>query len=428
MPRASDAPRESEAVGAAPEEATVQPNDRATWDDSDRMERLLSNIDSPANAEQAEPEADGETSDERPQEFDPLGQLMTEQPAGAFIPPGRLARRHRSLTRTLITSVVSGVIGLAIGYYVLMLILGPAGDFLNVARHLPGAILPAEFQLEATPLARVDQSEQQAAGEHTVATPSNGGASPAEMQASYAAALPHDGPNRTEASEPNGVRRDANQPGGQQPLPFDAPPAIPLDGPQEAVAGQLVQPPAFTADELAVALRTAQDAQPKLVAGKLDDGREVQRAKGFGYSLLCDLAQKAIFVDTATRADYAQALALDAERLFRQTLADAHTRDEVARILPKWISSPHRKQGGVFFAGTVTRQTNKGALVECEVDAAGHGTMIVLVPLEQAKPLADAAGPVGVVGWIVDEPALRVNGYTGAARQAIWSGSLIALQ
>jgi hypothetical protein len=35
---------------------------------------------------------------------------------------------------------------------------------------------------------------------------------------------------------------------------------------------------------------------------------------------------------------------------------------------------------------------------------------------------------VGVVGWIVDNPAEKVSGYTGEAQQAIWAGQLIPLQ
>jgi hypothetical protein len=187
--------------------------------------------------------------------------------------------------------------------------------------------------------------------------------------------------------------------------------------------------PTFTVDELAVALRDARQAQPQLVAGDLNDGREVQRAKGYGYSLLCDLAQKVTFVDQASRADYSSPLEQDAEALFRQTLADRHTRDEVAVIVSKWITSPNRKHGGVFFAGTVSSGVKKGSVVECGVQLRTGSSLRVLVPQQHADALAEAtASPFGVVGWIVDRPAAQVRGYTGDAPQAVWVSRLIALE
>ena len=74
-----------------------------------------------------------------------------------------------------------------------------------------------------------------------------------------------------------------------EPGPFEPTDAAPL---ADADASQVVGAPTFTADELAVALQSAKEAQPRLVEGDLRDGRAVQSAKGASYSLLSDLANK----------------------------------------------------------------------------------------------------------------------------------------
>jgi hypothetical protein len=304
-----------------------------------------------------------------------------------------------------------------LGYYALLWILGPTGDFLKIAEHLPSATLPAEFQSELA-TRPVERLPTEPANETlTGANKANGDPGTAE-QASYTTQLDN---------LPN-IATDTPEARDEPQVLFDESNATPLVQADDGSAVAVANAPSFSADELSVALQAAQEAQPKLVGGSLDDGREVQRAKGFGYSILCDLAQKLAFVEKAQRADYANALTTDAERLFQQTLADAHTRGEVARILPKWIASPNRKHGGVFFAGTPLESVEKGSVVECQLDTGAGGTVAVLLPQTSAAQLADSSKAIGIVGWIVDSPASHVTGYTGDAPQAIWAGRVFALE
>ena len=113
--------------------------------------------------------------------------------------------------------------------------------------------------------------------------------------------------------------------------------------------------------------------------------------------------------------------------MFRETLSDAHTRGEVARIVPKWIGSKYRKHGGVFFAGTVIGESSKGQVVECRVDLGAGDPLTILVPDTLAKGLDNSGRPLGIVGSIVDSPAQHVSGYDGDAPQAVWVGRLIPL-
>ncbi len=158
--------------------------------------------------------------------------------------------------------------------------------------------------------------------------------------------------------------------------------------------------------------------------GNLTDGHDVARTKGFSYSILADLAQKATFL--AFSGEEADKLQQDADNIFRTTLGTPHAREEVAQIVPKWIASPNRRQGGVFFAGTVVGHDKQGSVTEGSVDLGTGQPMPVLMP----PALADQppTGPVAIVGFIVDKPAERVPGYTGTAPQAVFAAKLIPLQ
>ncbi len=224
------------------------------------------------------------------------------------------------------------------------------------------------------------------------------------------------------------------EPGAAEPAGLEAPAADPLLGGTETIevdepvaAVKIAGAPSFSANDLRTALETAAKAQPQLVAGNFADGKEVQRAKGFGFSMLADLAQKVTFVDEAAKRDATQS-EQDAEELFRKTLADAHTRGEVAQILPKWMASPNRKHGGVFFAGSVASHEDAGSVVECKVELDGGQSMTILVPTTFAAQPLESAKPMAIVGWIVDKPAEQVSGYTGSAPQAIWAGRLFPLE
>jgi hypothetical protein len=396
------------------------PEGEPTRDDSDHVERMLAEIES-ANAagesnEVEFPAEEKALGEEQPAEIGPQAPPTTEQPQ-FFIPPGRLPRRKKSILRTVATTAVSGIIGLALGYYALLWILGPTGDFLGIAQYLPGATLPAEFQSELA-TRPVERISGEPANESLPGVNEENGDSGTAEQASYT----------TQSDNAQNIATYVPEARDEPQSLMDEMNATPLSQADDTSTGHVTNAPAFSADELAVALQAAQEAQPKLVAGSLDDGREVQRAKGFGYSILCDLAQKLAFVDKAQRADYANALTADVERLFQQTLADEHARGEVARILPKWIASPNRKHGGVFFAGTPLESVEKGSVVECQLDAGAGGSIAVLLPPASAEQLADSSQAVGIVGWIVDSPASHVTGYTGDAPQAIWVSRILALE
>jgi hypothetical protein len=326
---------------------------------------------------------------------------------------------------------MAGVLGSALGYYALLWMLGPGGDFLHVAQYLPPGMLPADLKAEPrqlpaaappTPAPAKDQAELAASNPAETASES------AEVQAAFTT-TDDLAPAQSPAEDDRYGIEATTAPAAEEPAALDVQVAAPLAAnTPSASSPRPANAPSFTADELAAALEAAKQAQPSLMAGSLEDGPAVQRAKANSYLLLADLAQKATFVDASPKPESIAASQQAAEDLFRITLSDAHTQGEVGNIVPKWIASPHRKHGGVFFAAALTGGAQAGSVIECSGAIAAGQSLPILLPPALADRLADSSRPLGIVGWIVDQPAEHITGYAGQAQQAIWVGKLIPLE
>lgn len=423
------------------------PQDAAAWDDSQDMERLLAGIENePAHSIDEPAEAAfQDTHEERYGDQMAAAEAWTPDASMQVTPGMGEPRRKRSIVRTMFVTAIGGLVGLALGYYALLWLRGPEIDFLEVAKYLPKAALPASFQTTpkksavSPPSTMIDdlaaaEKNREAAPEtnEQPATSDTPAAkeSPAEKQAAFT--TPVEPPK---ANAPTGDRyatppaKTEAQAPAHEPATLDAPPAKALtEGAPKSEPIKIVGAPSFTTEELATALQAAKDARPALVTGNFNDGTEVKRAKGASYAAMADLAQKSLFVAMpASPADEAK-MTEQVDKLFKATLLDAHTRDEVAQIAPMWIASSHRKHGGVFFAGSVTHQAPKGSVVECNVDLGGGKSLVVLTTPSAVQQVAGSARPVGVVGFIVDKPAEKVQGYTGSATQAVFAPGLLSLE
>jgi hypothetical protein len=208
---------------------------------------------------------------------------------------------------------------------------------------------------------------------------------------------------------------------GAEPARFEEPAAAPLPAEKPHVIGG----PLYTLDQLAAALGEAKAAQPGLVAGDLGD-KSVRQTKGRSYSKLCELAEVLTFCDEASTASF-ERLVRETEDLFRSTLADAHTRGEVARIATIWIDSPSRRHGGVFLAGSTSGGQIAGDVYEYQLRPEDGDPLVILSPQPLENRADAAATQLGVVGTIVDRPAETIAGYTGDAPRAIWVRSAVPL-
>lgn len=400
--------------------------DVAAWDDTTHMDRLLSQLDD-RHPEIDAAAHDGSAADEQqPTVAMPLSSATAD--ALKIVPKSGRPRRRRSIVRSVVMTAVGGVMGLAAGYYALLWIRGPEIDFLEAAKFLPQAILPPSFKAAPGPMSAMpplqakneketpERSEDAAPVHDTIAD---------EKASDTPAASPSGAESSSEKLASFEERLNDQKPA--EPALLDSPPAAPLKESEPIAAPiQIKDAPSFTVAELSAALEAGKEAEAGLVTGNLGDSRESDRAKGFSYSILADLAQKTTFVEGGSASE-AGTLQQEAEDLFRRILSDPRSRNEVGQVVLRWIASPNRKQGGVFLAGNLQSCEARGPVSECSVTLPSGQTLPVLVP----APAADRIGSrssVAVVGWIVDDPAKQVTGYTGTESRAIFAPKLIPLE
>ncbi len=421
------------------------PPETAAWDDSQHMERLLADLENqPVDSLERGSEDATTPADEQPSQ--PDGDWSADVPLS--VPIGTdTPRPKRSIVRAMVFTVFGGVVGLGLGYYVLLwlgalLHRGPEIDFLDVAKYLPKAVLPATFRAEEKPVAKASSSapsstdmiaDLAASAKTSESKPTTTSAPPEkkatpEKQTAFTAPDVSTKPNTNELSDGRyGTPGKTTEAPPHEPAKLETPQAAPLTETKSPEPARIADAPSFAAGQLTTALQAANEALPALVAGNLADGQEVAHAKGTSYMTIADMAQKATFVEPSASPD-AKQLQRRVDEFFRNTLSNDHTRNEVAQIAPKWLSHSPRPQNGVFFAGTVTHQERKGSVDECSVDLGGGQSITVLMPAAAGTEFNGSSRPVGVAGWIVEKPSEQVAGYTGSASQAVFAQRLIPLE
>jgi len=354
-----------------------------------------------------------------------------EAPAEPFVLPAMpRPRKKRSVARTLINTALSGAIGLSLGYFILLYLRGPEVDFLHVAQYIPTALLPKSFSSQSTQLAEATRAPapfETAAASRTDNTDSSERDESANVPAAYSEDVNVPAESVATDEPPNDDRY------GTEPPPLEEPAAEPIadETPHATVVPLPLRGPTFTVDQLSAALKAGKEAQAGLITGDLSDA-SVRRTKGMSYSKLCDLAEALTFVDRSASPERERAIE-DADRLFHQTLTDTHTRDEVARIVPIWIDSPHRAHGGIFLAAVVSGGQIAGDVYQYELAGEYNlvdddGDRLSLLMQEPLDPSVEGSGrPIGIVGSIVDNPAEQIAGYQGTAKRAIWVTRAIPL-
>lgn len=335
--------------------------------------------------------------------------------------------RRRSLLRTLVGPAVGGIIGLALGYYLLMVVLGPTGDFLQVAHYLPQSMLPGSFQKTPRPIVVADESAAPISQPVAVADTAND--SP-NIPATFVTPV-EPTENAASPADDRYGKATTNEPARltdplAEPLTTESPAASEIT-PLGASTVRVENAPTYTTEQLSAAIDAGRAAAPALVAGDLSDA-SVRRTKGMSYAKLCDLAEALTFYDTSSATGAGKELQHAADDLFSQTLANPHTREEVARIATIWIDSPHRRHGGVFLAGNLSGGEIAGALYEYRLTSSDGSPLVVLLPEPLAAQLESAGQTVVVVGSIVEQPAEKIPGYTGSASRALWASRVLPLQ
>ena len=412
------------------------PQDVAAWEDSQHMERLLASIgDQPQDEFVESAEAVEATY---PEEHTEAVAEWSPDAAISASRAGAPAQPKKSIVRTMAMTLVGGLMAIPLAGYTLLWLRGPDADFLGVAQYLPQAVLPSSFNkpkraMVPPPVAPIAEETPEEKTEEPIAdAPAKTDEAPAKVdeaqQATFNAPIDANKPAVDPTDRYAMPATPADKPAAE-PGVFDTPPATPVkEAAPQNVAVHVEGAPTFSVAELTAALQAGKNAESGLVNGRMADGGGVPRTKGLSYSVLADLAQKSMFVDAAAPQAEVEPLQQDAAELFRTALANAHTREEVAQIVPMWIASVNRKHGGVFFAASLANSESKGTVSEFTADLGGGKSLPVLVSPALSEQLKGSSAPVAVVGWIVDKPAEKVTGYTGTAPQAIVASKLVPLQ
>lgn len=315
--------------------------------------------------------------------------------------PPKRKKKEKGAARLIIEVLVGGILGLAIGYYVLCWVLGPEHGL----PELPLPLLPhtmhwfagaEQTDKEADDDAGNRQAEQPSAKEP--GTPKRQPEPPPESQ--------QPSPNENEVAKPDAP--PARSP-VEQPEPKPAP--LPADyvGPRA--------PPSFTSDELGKALKAAHDAlSAEGTAGKITPE---------AYQKLCRMGHVLTFVEGDARdgrlADRRQAIRTILKRLGDQPGGT----DQIGRLAGALLENKQPSQGGVLLAGTAGRVATQGRLRGAMVRLAAHGGSVSVL---SDRPLPFAAGDqVIILGSIVSNPAEELVGYSGSKPLVVWTGTAIRL-
>lgn len=309
------------------------------------------------------------------QEYD--GQISTE-------PRAARSNGGPSFLRQIVGIIGGGLLGLAIGYFILLWIGGPEKDFLELGRRLPRWAVPGAFHPDDDP--PVEEAPE--------------------------------GPSLSDLLEQ--PLEDEDDP---PPEPPEADPADPSDTvslPDPVMERVLVlDPPELATSDLEAALERAIMAREVLAAG--DPGAAPQDERVAAYEALAALAEALTFAEPAAgREDEHEQLRSEAEELLRDALLEEGMAETLGPLAADWLDSPARDHGGIVAAGLVIGshfgiEQQPGIIVEL---AGTRRNLVVVGPADIRVPVGSR---VVVAGSLVDRPKERIGGYVGSAPRVVWA-------
>jgi hypothetical protein len=347
-----------------------------------------------------------------------------------------------------------GVLGLAIGYYVLLWIGGPQADFLELRDKLPGWMTPpnkgnrdderrgrrrhgiAERSLgdllrESDGPPSSDVPEQDArAGVASDAVPAS------FEQASGLPAQPS--PDRSENS--NSTLQAAT----------DVPPAT---ADLESAAAALVGPRGFSAysmDDLEAALAKAgaalgceqchatgyllreppsgpgddrfAAAEPRRVRCDRCGGKPMPGLTSEAFDQLCQLADAVTFARLGADETARERLRQQIQAALLRVGEDRGKTQIVGRLAGSQLENSQRHSNGIILAGTVQELGQAGPLYSIKLVLFGVPKSVVVLSQQAPEPPLAQHDRVLILGSIVDSPIKNLAGYSGNLNQVVWGG------
>ncbi|TWT85312.1 hypothetical protein Pla123a_01190 [Posidoniimonas polymericola] len=309
--------------------------------------------------------------------------------------------RSGSRAKSAAVVVASAAVGLGLGYLGLLWVAGPSGDMLGVARVLPSAVLPASFQAdEPQPLT----------------TPQSEGAIGDAATSDASADAPQEDPNIAPAGYEATVI---------PPRPRVA--SFERSSQQDSLGVERLvgAPEPYRVEQLAGVLVGADDARRTMSEKSLAVTPEAARELGSAYGKLCQVAQVLTFTDNASGSR--ELTALEAKELFIRLFAYGHARSDSCAMASRWLAWSQRANGGIFFAGDLIGASKAGEVYEYRLRLSPSELVAVLSDEPIDPNRFHLKNQMGVVGCVIEDPAARVQGYTGKADRAVWACHTIPL-
>ena len=353
-----------------------------------------------------------------------------------------------SLFGQFVGIAVGGVLGLALGYWILLWILGAQADFLHLRGKLPRWLLPARRHNEAGKNLPMASRQGDRIGQ------------PGRSLGDVLRDPPDKViPDASSTAEPSA--EDTTTPSGEPSAATDVRPVRPRDvapierGPPPTLPGGHLGPRAFrprtvseltstleradralrcphcqapTAVKLAAFTAPATDTQPAtdspFNALRCDycRGKPLANLTVAAFDRLCDLAEIVTFVqfdqddphrDECRRAAEAIAMAVGSQR----------DRVEIAgRLAGARLDESQRQSNGIVLAGTVQRAESEGDLFVIQIMLFGSGKPVTVISRQPPEPLVQRRDRLVVLGSIVDSPRDNLAGYAGNLSQVVWGG------
>ncbi|HVA51785.1 MAG TPA: hypothetical protein VNH11_35920 [Pirellulales bacterium] len=355
----------------------------------------------------------------------------------------------------LVGMALGGVVGLAIGYYVLVWMGGPRADFLELRGKLPHWLRPPvrrhndagdSLPLTHQPPQAVEPPaprERRPGNDDPIddappVTPSSGdlvGLATAE-QGPYATR--HES-SRAGPSPPSHDEPIERLPPTAKPLPDDyrgprgfrlrsvAELQTALDRAEHALRCPhclqpgAVQLAAFTAVDDAGGQPPEAERPPPLHCDYCR-GKPVLNLTTGTYERLCDLAEMVTFArfdgDDASRERCRDA----AVTLLLAIGSQRDKSDVVGRLSGARLDDSQRQSNGILLSGTVQQTKAEGDLFEIQLMLAGCGKVVTVVSRQSPDPPLARRDRLLVLGSIVDGPRDNLAGYVGELPQVVWGG------
>ncbi|HUY87819.1 MAG TPA: hypothetical protein VMV10_03700 [Pirellulales bacterium] len=390
-----------------------------------------------------------------------------EQPAYAV----RSAPRPKAATSTLglfghfVGMALGGVLGLAIGYYVLLWVGGPQADFLELRDKLPAWMLPAKRAKRERSDARRGVSRGEAdrrsladlldepgeSGPHESEPAEPASTLDAPIEAAQLAAAQRNAsaaPGNAEFANPVSFDSLADKPASG--AVEEAAPKNPASSPR--AAAEIALGPrgfnAYTADDLWAALAKAGDAigcehchstgyvlreppagaKPGVTAeGQRSrcphcHGKPVRGLTAEAFDRLCELADTVTFAQLAPDNAERERLREQLVEALLQVADDRGKAQIIGRLAGARLDDSQRLTNGIALAGTVQAVAAEGPLYRIQLVLLGVPRTVVVYSRQPPEPAFSPADRVLILGSIVDSPSDNLAGYRGNLTQVVWGG------